>query len=93
MLNLKENYERYFGKMAQPGPSVKTPLKNLSETDVQKWQQVQKLINNQFPGTNVSVLGTNVYINNRLVETSSEFFKRSVGGMVQTLKATKQKWD
>lgn len=95
-MNLKENYERYFGKIKplnENGTAIKPKTKTLTEEDVQKWQKAQKTINNQFPGTTVSVLGKFVYLNNHLVETTEKFFQRSLGGMIQTLKATRQKLD
>lgn len=85
-MNLKENYERFFGKLV---PETK-PVENngkLTKDNVKRWNHVQKLFNNQYPGSTVSVLGEHVYLNGRKVEPSKVFFQRSNAGMIQKLKS------
>lgn len=89
-VNLAENYKRLFGHSLTEGqqPTEQKQPYKLTESNVQTWNRLQTTLMAQYNNKVIlQVLGNNVYVNNKLVESTEAFFKRSMNGMLTTLRS------
>ena len=94
-VNLKENYIRLFGKMPEEnrnGQRIKDadPI-TLTETEMNRWVNLQRKFNAQYPKRNLQLKHGKVYVDTLLVEDAKRFLSLDNNGMIQKLKSSVQK--
>lgn len=91
-MNLKENYEKLFGKMDEfnhLGQKMKTKVKEsvpLTESQTLKLQKINKYFNKQYNGSTLSVKNNQVTVNGVIVEDVTKFLGRSDSSIMTVLK-------
>jgi hypothetical protein len=89
-VNLKENYERLFGKMIvenKLGQRIKTPVANsLTEKEQLRFSNIQKSFQHQYPNKQLRLREGFVIVDNMIVERMETFFKKNNAQISLTLK-------
>ena len=75
MTNLKENYERFFGKMSE----TKEPTKSVKLTEVQKkkWSDLNHILSKKYPNVPLTIREGYVYAGYKKLEPVNEFLTKS----------------
>ena len=96
-MNLKENYERLFGKMetmdrlGHTQPTNKTVPVKLTESEISKWNKIHRAFQSTYPSRALTQRYGSVYIDDRLVENVAAFLKLDNKTIVNKIKSTVQK--
>jgi hypothetical protein len=89
-VNLKENYERLFGKMIvenKLGQRIKTPVANsLTEKEQLRFSNIQKSFQHQYPNKQLRLREGFIIVDNMIVERMETFFKKNNAQISLTLK-------
>ena len=90
-MNLKERYEKLFGKMEQLnhlGQKVKDPTTKqpVSESDMQRWEALNKYFRNQYPTHTLQMKEGLIMVNKVVVENAESFFAKNNNQISSLLK-------
>jgi hypothetical protein len=89
-MNLKENYERLFGKMIvenKLGQRIKQSTPNsLTEKEQLRFSNIQKSFQHQYPNKQLRLREGFVIVDNMIVERMETFFKKNNAQISLTLK-------
>lgn len=90
-VNLKENYERFFGKMTTEnklGHRISAPNKPiLTESEQNRFHSLQKVYQKQYPMNQLRLKEGYVMVNNMIVEKIETFIKKNNNQIIQILKS------
>lgn len=95
-MNLKENYERFFGKMetfdklgGKTGNAIKEDP--LTQTQQNFWRRVNSAFTAKYPKRKLENKNGYIQVDGHIVESSQTFFKRSLQEMTTKIRSTLQK--
>lgn len=73
-MNLKENYERFFGKI-----ETKTEIQQakLTESEKQRFVNLSKILSGKYPNAPLTIKEGNVWIGSKKIGSASEFLKKT----------------
>jgi hypothetical protein len=90
-MNLKENYERFFGKMSQTSQPTKSTT--LTEDQKQKWLTLSNTLGRKYPNVPLTIREGFVYVGNKKFEDVVTFLSKSsltIQEQVRSLSLKKQ---
>lgn len=95
-INLKENYERFFGKMEtldRLGGKTKETVQEegLSAEQQNFWTRVNSAFSSKYPRRKLENKNGYIQVDGHIVESSKTFFKRSLQEMTMKIRATVQR--
>jgi len=73
-MNLKENYERFFGKIETKTEVQKTTL---TDSEKQRFTNLSKILSGKYPNAPLTIKEGNVWIGSKRVGPASEFLKKT----------------
>ncbi len=89
-MNLKENYERLFGKMIvenKLGQRINATVQpTLTEKEQLRFSNIQKSFQHQYPNKQLRLREGYVIVDNMIVERMETFFKKNNAQISTTLK-------
>lgn len=73
-MNLKQNYERFFGKL-----ETKTEIQKvkLTESEKQRFTELSKILSGKYPNAPLTIKEGNVWIGSKKIEPAQEFLKKT----------------
>lgn len=73
-MNLKENYQRFFGKLESKPEIEKTEL---TEAQKQRFSNLSKILSGKYPNAPMTIREGYVWFGNRKIEEVAKFLKKS----------------
>lgn len=73
-MNLKENYERFFGTMPT---TVQAKVQPLTEEQKLKWSTLNQILSKKYPNVPLTMREGYVYMAGKKTETVETFFNKS----------------
>lgn len=73
-MNLKENYQRFFGKLESKPEIEKTEL---TEAQKQRFSNLSKILSGKYPNAPMTIREGYVWFGNRKIKEVAKFLKKS----------------
>jgi hypothetical protein len=93
-MNLKENYERLFGKMPTEnklGQRITPKQPSLTENQQNKFFQLQKAFQQQYPSKQLRLKEGYILVDNLIVERAETLLNKNNNQIITTLKSFTKK--